>query len=178
MPSHIARVDAPSDPATQTLYEDIVHNGFGGDAPINWFASQGARPDILRGTWDLTKALLVEGQLPGTLKQMILMAISAQNGCRYCEVTHSGALEQMGVPAEVITACVQDPDLADIPSLHRLVLKFALKAARDPNSIDSDDHAALRSAGLSEAEVVEVCMIAAFANFINTYADASGIDVD
>lgn len=175
---HIQTLDQVDDDDTRQLYDEIVDAGFGGERPINWFASQGLRPDILASTWGLTKTLLLEGRLPPTLRQMVLMVISAQNQCRYCTVTHTGALEQMGVPSTVLEACLEDPALADVPAPHRAVLLFALKAARDPNSIDAADHQVLRDNQLTDGEIVEVCMLAAFANFINTYADAAGIELD
>lgn len=167
----------PSSPLA-TLYGDIVRNGFGVDKPINWFTSQSERPDILQATWSLTQGILVDGELPGTLKQMIAMVVSEQNNCRYCSQVHTGALEAMGVPSDVIQACVADPELADIPLPHRQVLKFALKAARDPNSIDQDDFETLRSNQLSDSEILEVAMMAAFTNFINTWADVAGVVLD
>jgi uncharacterized peroxidase-related enzyme len=132
----------------------------------------------LEGTWELVKRILIEGQLPATVKQMIAMTISMQNNCRYCSVTHTHALETMGVPKEVIDTCATDPSLSQLPELHRAILRCALKAAREPNAITDADYQTLRENGLRDAEIMEVAMMAAFMNFINTWADVSGIAVD
>lgn len=160
------------------LYDEIIAAGFGATEPINWFSSQSSRPDLLRATWELTRGVLVNGQLPATTKQMIAMAASTQNNCRYCTVTHTNVLEKMGVPAEVVRSCVEDPDFAAVPEPHRSILSFALKANRDPNSITDADYAQLNEKGLPREEIMEVVMMAAFTKFINTWADASGIAVD
>ena len=47
-----------------------------------------------------------------------------------------------------------------------------------PNSVSDQDFKALRQYGLSNAETMEVAMVPAFANFINWWADASGILTD
>ena len=84
----------------------------------------------------------------------------------------------MGVPKAVIDTCATDPNLSELPELHRAILQFALKTAREPNTITDADYQALRENDLSESEIMEVAMMAAFMNFINTWADVSGIAVD
>lgn len=172
------REDTDHNPELEALYEEIVAAGFGEQRPIHWFTSQSERPDLLHATWGLTRSLLVEGLLPPTLKQMIAMTISIQNDCRYCAVTHTGALQSMGIDSHVIESCAEDPGLAQIPPPHRAILTFALKAARDPNSLRASDFEVLRDQGLSEGEITEVVLMAAFTNFINTWADAVGIPLD
>ena len=120
----------------------------------------------------------MNGKLPATIKQMIAMAISHQNDCRYCAITHTGVLEKLGVPEEVVRSCVEDPDLTEVPEPHRAILKFALKANRDPNSLTDEDFTTLSEKGLSREEIMEVIMMAGFTKFINTWADASAITVD
>lgn len=172
--------DPSSDERLRSLYREIVEHGFAtdGGVPINWFTAQGLRPDIVEATWALGKQLLVDGRLPATLKQMIAMTVSVQNHCRYCTVVHTGALEQLGVPSDVIESCAREPQTARIPSPHRAVLVFALKAARDANAITDNDVEDLRRNGLSDEEIIEVAMLAAWTNFINTWADVSAIPVD
>ena len=163
----------------QPLLAEIISCGFGqGSTPINWFTSQTQRPDLLRSTWELVKGVLVEGQLPPTVKQMIAMTVSMQNNCRYCTVTHTGALESMGVSPEIIENCATDPDFSLVPLAQRAILKFALKAAREPNDVTDEDIACLRQNGLNDPEIMEVVMMAAFTNFINTWADVAGIALD
>lgn len=160
------------------LYRDIVGGGFGDAHPINWFTAQASRPDILAATWELVDGILVKGRLPGTVKQMIALAISAQNECRYCTVTHTHALEAMGIPTETITDCTSVEGLEGLPEPHRSMVGFAVRVARDPNGIEDGDFERLRSLGIQDEEILELCMMAAFSNFINTWAEVSGLEVD
>ncbi len=106
------------------------------------------------------------------------MVVSQQNDCRYCAVVHTNALQTMGVPEEIIKSATNDPEMESVPPAQRAALRFAIKAAKTPRAIDASDYAALREAGYSEGEVMELVMLAAANNFINTWADASGIAVD
>ena len=71
-----------------------------------------------------------------------------------------------------------NPDEAQISELHKIILKFAVRTAKDPNAVKEEDFQKLREHGLSDEEIMEVIMMAAFTNFINIWADAAGIDVD
>lgn len=161
------------------VYQDIVQSGFGSEkGPINFFKGMAIRPDILEVAWGLTKAMLCQGRLPMTLKQLITMTISRQNETPYCCATHTAALVGLGVPREVIESCSGDPQLTGVPSPTREILLFAKKVASSPKYVTREDHEAMRDLGLSDEEILEVVMLAAFANWTNTWADAAAIPVD
>ena len=177
--AHFSMVDDPSgDEELTELYQDILASGFGDTTPLNWFRVLGHRPDLLKASWSLLRGVLVEGQLPGSLKQMIATVVSQQNGCRYCTLTHTGAMVAMGVSEEVVHSCTSDPELAEVPDPQRSILLFSLKAAGSPSDITTADVDGLREQGLSEGEILEVGMMASLCNFINTWAEVSGIPVD
>ncbi|NIV94885.1 hypothetical protein GWN42_19360 [candidate division KSB1 bacterium] len=165
-------------PELVALYKEMVANGLGTDVPINWFTSQSERPDILEASWSLTKGILLHGKLPPTLKQMIAMKVSKQNQCQYCTTMHTRALQAMGVPTEVIDNVTTDINLKKVPPPQRAIITFALKAAYDPKSVTDADLRSLQENGLSAGEIMEVVMMAAYSNFINFWADVSGIRVE
>ena len=170
--------DASHDPKLGAIYKEILEHGLGTDAPANLFTAQAERPDILEATWALFKAVLLQGVLPPTVKQMIAMTIAMQNNCRYCLLAHTNALEGMGVPTEVIQSCAKDPDLAQVPPPQRAMLKLGLKTARDPQSVTDEEFRTLRDNGLTDAEIMEVVMVAACANFFVAWADVSAIALE
>jgi len=173
------RIERPeNNPELTGLYSEIVESGLGDSVPLNWYTSQAERPDILAATWRLTQGVLLQGQLPPTIKQMILVKVSTYNQCRYCSSLHTNALEAMGVPKEVIDSVTSDLDLAQVPPPQRAILEFAMKVAREPKLVNDEDFERLQELGLSESETMEVVMMGAFANFINTWADVSGIPIE
>lgn len=167
--------DPSGEPKLEALYREILDQGFGTQTPIAWFTAQSRRPDILETTWGLVKGLLLQGELPPTLKQMIILRISTDNDCGYCRVIHTNALKAMGVPAEVIDSLTTDVSPAKLPPTQRAIVEFAARVAKDPKSISDGDFEILRQFEISSGEIMEATMIAAFANFINTWADVSGV---
>ena len=82
------------------------------------------------------------------------------------------------MPTEVIQSCASDPELMQVPPPQRAMIKFGLKTATDPKSVTDEDFRTLRDYGLSDGEIMEVTMLAAAANLLDTWADVSGIPVD
>ena len=161
-----------------TLYQDMIQYGFGSNVPINWLTSQSIRPDILAGTWAFSKSLLVQGLLPPSVKQMIAATIAVHNNCLYCNRLHSNTLNMLGVPEDIIESCVTDPKLAQVQQPHRAILQFALKTAQSPTSITQEDYDRLREYSITDEEILEIIALAAYCNFINTWADVTGIQVE
>ena len=175
------QIKHPDDPELKALYKAAMENGMVGTeagVPNNFVTSQSERPDILAATLIFANNIVMQGLLPPTVKQMIAMTIAMQNNCRYCTRLHTSALEGMGVPQEVIQSCASDPDLAELPPSQRAILKLALKTSRDPVAVTDDDLQTLRDNGLSDAEIMEVAMMAAAENFLNTWARVSRIPLD
>jgi len=170
--------EADADAALHGLYDEIVQSGFGDEIPYNWFASQSTRPDILAGTWSLTRNLMLEGELPPIVKQMIVVTISVQNNCNYCKCVHGHVLSALGVSEQVIESCISDPELMAVQQPHRTVLEFALKVSARPTEINEQDYELLLDQGISVQEILEIIALSAYCNFINTWADLSQIPVD
>ncbi len=179
MPHFDLVTDPAPDSELQDLYVEIVDAGFAmHDQPLNWFRSLAARPDLLRAAWGLVRGLLVEGELPACIKQMIVVAISSQNRCRYCEITHTGALHALGIDEATIRSCASDPELLELSSPHREAVALAVRASDSPQSVSADDLAVLKDKGLREGEIMEVLLLAAFTSFVNTWADAVDVPLD
>lgn len=180
----MARVDIireTDDPQLQAMYQEMVSMGMQGaieGLPFNGFTSMGERPDILSGIWEFSKSAIIQGSIPPTVKHMIAMTIAMQNNCRYCTVAHTGALQAMGVPNEVVKSCAADPDLAEVPPPQRAMIQFTLKVARDPQGLTDEDFQTLRDFGLSEGEIIELVMISAWSTVINIWTDAMQVPVD
>ena len=84
----------------------------------------------------------------------------------------------MGVSADVVNSCVRDPLTAPIPAAHQQIVNFALKVNTDPTSVTDEDYETLQDYGMSDEEILEVVAMASFAQFLNTWADVSAIQID
>jgi uncharacterized peroxidase-related enzyme len=172
--SRFSQVEKPAeDKSLSNLYQDMLDQGFGNEVPINWLTSQSTRPDILAGTWEFSKGMLLQGELPMIVKQMVAVTISARNNCLYCRELHGHTLSMLGVSEDIIASCVADPELAAVQQPHRGILEFAVKVAKTPAAIDAEDLQSLRSLGITQSEILELIALSAYCNFINTWADIS-----
>lgn len=169
---------APSDAATevQAVYIDFQRR-MGFPEPPNFIKAQGHSPSVVRGTWGLVQNVLVGGALPRSLKEMMFVAISRDRDCRYCEAAHLACCRMLGVDPETMTDLVKNVEELSPPQTRDL-LRFAVKCARNPQSIDDADYATLRGHGLSQAEIVEAVAMSALAVYANILADATGVEDD
>lgn len=67
---------------------------------------------------------------------------------------------------------------APLSARERALLDYAVKLTRAPNAMTADDVAVLRRAGLSDAEVLDVCQVAAYYNYVNRLADGLGVELE
>lgn len=172
---------AKDNPELEAAYLQSSEMGWSDPAsgiPCNWITSQSARPDLIQANLNYVHSVADRGQLPPTVKQLLLMALSMQNDCRYCSVASTSVLEKMGVPRDIIESCASDPDMANVPPPQRAILKFGLKVARNAKSITNEDVETLRDFNFSDGEIMEVAMVAAVGNLLNTWAEVSGIEVE
>jgi uncharacterized peroxidase-related enzyme len=119
----------------------------------------------------------VGGTLPRTIKEMVFTAISADRNCRYCEAAHLACCRMLGVDEEALAMLAEDVDSLDPPKA-RVIIKFGVKCARDPQSLRPEDFAALREQGLRESEIVELISMSALAVYANIVADATAVEND
>ncbi len=94
--SRFSQIKRPADPELATAYERALAMGFTGaedGVPSNWVTSQSARPDLLQANLDYAARVFGQGQLPLTVKQLLLMTVAMQSDCKYCLVAHSSATD-------------------------------------------------------------------------------------
>jgi alkylhydroperoxidase family enzyme len=150
-----------------------VHDG----KPNNLMEVMSSRPGLITGLGQLTGSIF-SGEVPATVKVMVWYTIAERSNCRYCTVANRKTLQQMGVADDVIKSCAQDPDLSALPPAQRSIVAFGVKAAKYPQKMTDEDYAVLREQGLSDGEILEITMLAAFAVMLDVFADAVGVHVD
>ena len=108
-------------------------------------------------------------------REMIAVAVSAENRCHYCMVSHGATLRRMtGSPALVDTLGI-NYRAADVTPRQRAMLDFAVALTRDPAAIGESHRQDLRSAGFTDADIWDISEIAAFFNMTNRLASAVGM---
>jgi uncharacterized peroxidase-related enzyme len=158
------------------VYEEFYTRMQFPSAP-NFITTQGHSATVARGTWGLVSNVLVSGELPRSIKEMMFVAISYDRSCNYCTAAHIACCQMLKVDPEWLELATQDIAAIPDPKLRDMLL-FAVKCARDPQSLDKDDYSRLREHGLSEGEILEIISMAALAVYANILADATGMEAD
>lgn len=146
-------------------------------APPNFIKTQGHSAAVAKGTWGVVCSVLVEGQIPRWLKEMMFVAISQDRNCRYCAAAHIACCRMLGVRPSLLEELVRSPkDISD--PLTRDVVLFGLKCSRNPQGLIDSDLVVLYNHNFTTSEIVELMAMSAFAVYANIIADATGMDND
>lgn len=146
-------------------------------APPNFILTQGHSSTAARGTWELVRNVLLNGEIPRWKKEMIFVAISHDRQCHYCEAAHIACCRMLGVDPTMIERLVRDVTMIPDPVLRDMV-RFSLKCARDPHSIETADYDILTGHGLTESAIVELIAMSGLAVYANIMADATAMEPD
>lgn len=129
----------------------------------NMLATMADAPAVLVGYLGLSRALS-HGTLRGKLREQVALAVSETNGCTYCLAAHTSSGAKMGLtPEEILDARrgqANDPKTAT-------VLTFALAVMHTHGQIADGDLAAVRAAGFTDEEVLEIIANVALMTFSN-----------
>jgi uncharacterized peroxidase-related enzyme len=134
-------------------------------------------PAALATYWDFSRSFYEHTTLPESLTSMILYTIAETANCTYCSATHELTCRTLGVDEETLRALVED--LGNVsPERVRAIIAFALKASREPQSLEGADYERLHGMGVTDAELVEIVFVAAIGKYLDILADALKIPVD
>lgn len=88
-------------PPVKAIYDDIMATKKIDFVP-NFWKTLATHPPLLEETWSRLKAVMAPGHLDPLTKEMIAVAVSATNGCRYCVNSHTAAVKKLGLSDEAL----------------------------------------------------------------------------
>jgi AhpD family alkylhydroperoxidase len=98
--STVKLVDENTDhPKVRAVFEDIKATKKIDRVPNIWRALA-TNPDHLELCWTRLKAIMQPGRLDLKTKELIALAVSVTNSCRYCINSHTAAVQKLGVDNE------------------------------------------------------------------------------
>ncbi len=115
--------------------------------------------------------------LPQTIIAMISYCIPIAKNCTYCTANGELHCRSLGIDEETLESLAKNLDNVN-PQRVRAIIQFALKCALDPQGLLAEDYDQVRNQGVSDAELVEIIVIAAMSNLGDTLADSLKIEVD
>lgn len=158
--------------ASQASLEAV--NGLLGSVP-NLFRIVANSPQTLEGYLGLNGAL-GQGDLDAQTRERIALAVAETNGCNYCLAahqylgTHVAKLSADEIKANRLGAS-EDPKAA-------VAVAFAVNMVTHRGKVSEEDFQAVRAAGYSDAEIVEIVGHVALNTLTNYINEVLGTEVD
>lgn len=166
-----------TNPKVETIYEEIrTELGFG--MVPNLFKSMAVSPGFLEANWKKFHSIILQGDVPRTIKEMIGVAISQANNSQYALQVHLHSLSALGISEEVLQALVSDFVNCPLPEREKAVIHFGLLAATKPHEVTKADYQRLQDCGLDQSEIFELIATANLFTAINQYTDAIALEID
>ena len=109
-------------------------------------------------------------------REMIAVAVSAENRCFYCLVAHGAAVRQLSGDPALGERIAFNWRSADLSPRMRAVLSFAVALTRASSETSEADRQALRDEGLSDRDIWDVAAVAGFFNMTNRLASATAME--
>lgn len=140
------------------------------------FVAMSLHPDYLRTMWDLHTVVMGPGRLEPLEKEVLALAVSAENGCRYCTWAHAGRVRRLGMERELVERLTRDPGAAPLPPRLEALVRWALRATEAPADASPQDLDPLHEAGLDDAAILEAAAVVGHFNHLNRVLDALGVE--
>lgn len=162
--------DAPA--AARPLLEGVKKQL--GSVP-NLFRITANSPAALSGYLDLSGALS-KGDLPAATRERVALAVAQKNGCDYCLSAHSYIGKNMAKLDDAEIAANRRGGSTD-PKADAAV-RFAVSLVEARGNVTEAEVAAVKLAGYSDAEIVEIVAHVALNTLTNYLNEALGTPID
>ncbi len=166
-------------PPTRDVYDDYLRSTGATELPI-WIKSLGHSAALTRAYWERAKGSLLSGSLPLPLKEMIVFAVSARHGAKYCSACHAQAVLSLdkSLAFDDLTGFLQSDSGAHLPPYYRSVVDFANKVVDNANEVSDADFTSLMDEGFSSEEICEIIAVIDMATMFNVYTSTLRLDLD
>lgn len=106
-------------------------------------------------------------------REMIAVAVSAENRCFYCLAAHGAAVRNLSGDPVFGEQMVLNWRVAALDARQRAMLEFAAKLTESCYRIGAEDRAALAEQGFSDRDIWDIASVAGFFNMTNRVASAT-----
>jgi uncharacterized peroxidase-related enzyme len=132
------------------------------------------RPEMLKNFLPFYAS--VGRSLERKLYELIYLRVSLINGCHYCTQHHVASSKRVGLTADD-WAALRAGDYSRYSEKESAALIYVEKLTRTPHDITDADFAPLKK-HFSEAEIVDIHLLAGLANLTNRFTDPLGLELE
>jgi uncharacterized peroxidase-related enzyme len=140
----------------------------------NIFTTMAHAPAALEGYLGIATAL-AGGALSPKLREQIAVAVAGANGCDYCASAHTVLGKMAGVSEEELERNLGGQS-SDAKAAAALV--FARQVIRTRGQVSDNDLAAVRQAGFSSEEIIEIVAHVGMNIFTNYFNHVAATEID
>lgn len=167
-PASIESSPAASQPLLQAVHKQL------GSVP-NLFRVVGNSPAALEGYLGLNGAL-AKGKLDAKTRERIALAVAEINGCGYCLAAHTYLGHHLAKLDDTEIAANRSGTSHDAKA--DVAVRFAVKVVNARGHVGAGDVEAVRAAGYSDAEVIEIVLHVALNTLTNYVNEVAATDID
>jgi len=143
--------------------------------PSNFFRTMAYRPAAMADFARLYTDIMGAGTLDRRLKDMVYLAVSMVNECKYCRSHHEVLAREAGITDREIEDIQNETDQGFTPR-ERMALRYAREMTREAEP-DGDTQDTLWKLFTTE-QLVELTLMVSLANFTNRFSNGLGIPVE
>lgn len=179
MPRHsLVEFDDASMPV-QAVYSDYLCSTNSYELP-NWLKSLGHSEIQADALWHNAKTVMLQGELPLVVKELVIFIVSVTNGSPYCSSAHAHALLSLDstLTYDDLVKLTKDRDSVPLPPASRAAIDFAVKVAVNPVAVEDADFDRLTACGFSQTQISELLEVITLGNTFNTYAITMQLPLD
>ncbi len=137
-------------------------------------------PQVLE--WFASLCLETEGAygvtgIDARLVETLALTISVLNECHTCIAVHGTQLRQMSGSNTLTDQIKSDYATAEVDPKTRAAMAYAAKLTRQPEAMEVWDATALRDAGFTDQQIVDVAHVVGLFNYINRMARGLGTEL-
>jgi len=167
-PASIEAAPSASQPLLQAVKKQL------GIVP-NLFRLVANSPAALEGYLGMSGAL-GKGDLPAATRERIALAVAEINGCSYCLSAHTYLGKNVAKLDDAEIAANRQGGSKD----HKAdaAVRFAANVARERGHVSEEDVKTLKSAGYSDAEIIEIVQHVALNTWTNYINEVAKTDID
>lgn len=141
----------------------------------NMFRLISTSPQTLEAYLGVSSAL-GKGALPAATRERIALAVAEVNNCNYCLSAHTYLGKNLAKLDDAEITANRNGTSND--SKADAAVRFAAKIARERGQVSDADLAAVKLAGYSDAQLLEVIMHVAINTFTNYVNEVLGTEID
>jgi uncharacterized peroxidase-related enzyme len=141
----------------------------------NLFRLVGNSPAALEGYLGLNGAL-GKGELEAPTRERIALAVAEVNGCDYCLSAHTYLGKNLAKLSEAEIAANRDGSSTD--SKADAAVRFAVKLVKARGHVSDADVQAVRQAGYSDAQIIEIVLHVALNTLTNYVNEVAKTEID